>query len=168
MLFPLSNTISSFSFRQRLYLSDERVKREQFLRILHFILGTEFLCFIFQNYFESSVSFLYTATLKDLLWLLYLFWNMISTIPIQMFSPQVRAWHMMVALYKIFAAWQFPFSRQSSFLIQLHFRSFRYGRFWWKTFLLWLLHDFCTAVADFYCVFVKDFVQLVLPWEMLI
>ena len=46
MLFPLNNSISSFSFRQRLHLSDERLKREHFLRILHFIWGTEFLRFI--------------------------------------------------------------------------------------------------------------------------
>ena len=57
----------------RLHLSDERLKRERFLRILHFIWGTEFLPFIFQNSFESSVSFLYAAKLKDLLWLLYFF-----------------------------------------------------------------------------------------------
>ena len=73
MLLPLNNAISSFSFRQRLYLSDERLKREHFLRILHFIWGTEFLRFIFRNSFESSVSFLYASKLKDLLWLLYPF-----------------------------------------------------------------------------------------------
>ena len=67
MLLPLNNAISSFSFRQRLYLSDERLKREHFLRILHFIWGTEFLRFIFRNSFESSVSFLYASKLKDLL-----------------------------------------------------------------------------------------------------
>ena len=75
MLCPLNNAISSFSFRQRLDLSDERLKREHFLRIFHFILGTKFLRFIFQNSFESSVSFLYTAKLNDVLWLLYLFFK---------------------------------------------------------------------------------------------
>ena len=73
MLFPLNNASSSFSFRQRLHLSDERLKREHFLRILHLIWGTEFLRFIFKNSFESSVSFLYAGKLKDLLWLLYSF-----------------------------------------------------------------------------------------------
>ena len=73
MLLPLNNAISSFSFRQRLHLSDERLKREHFLRIVHFIRGTEFLRFIFQNSLESSVSFLCAAKLKDFLWLLYLF-----------------------------------------------------------------------------------------------
>ena len=82
MLFPLNNAISNFSFRQRLHLSDERWKRELFLRILHFILGTEFLRFFFQKSFESSVSLLYTAKLKDLLWLLYLFLNVVSAMPI--------------------------------------------------------------------------------------
>ena len=82
MLFPLNNAISSFSFRHRLHLSDDRLKREHFLRILHFIWGTEFLRFIFQNSFESSVSFLYAGKLKDLLWLLYLFLNVVSAIPI--------------------------------------------------------------------------------------
>ena len=67
MLFTLNNAISSFSFRQRLYLSDEWLKREHFPRILHFIWGTECVLFIFQNSFESSVSFLYAAKLKDLL-----------------------------------------------------------------------------------------------------
>ena len=43
MLFPLNNAISSFSFRQKLHLSDERLKHEHFLRILHFIWGTEYL-----------------------------------------------------------------------------------------------------------------------------
>ena len=33
----------------------------------------EFLHFIFQNSFESSVSFLDDSKLKDLLWLLYFF-----------------------------------------------------------------------------------------------
>ena len=56
MLFPLYNAISSFSRRQKLYLSDERLKREHFLSILHCILGTKFLRYIFQNSFESSVS----------------------------------------------------------------------------------------------------------------
>ena len=82
MLFPLNNAISSFSFRQRLHLSDERLKREHFLRILHFIWGTEFLRFIFQNSSEISVSLLYAGKLKDLLWLLYHFLNVVSTIPI--------------------------------------------------------------------------------------
>ena len=66
----------------RLHLSDERLKHEHFLRILHFILGTEFIRFIFQNPFESSVSFLYAAHFKGLLWLLYLFLNAFSAIPI--------------------------------------------------------------------------------------
>ena len=87
ILFPLNNAISSFSFRQRLHLSDERLKREHFLRTVHFIWGTEFLRFIFQNSLESTVSFLYAAKLKDLLWLLYLFLTVISAIPVQMFSP---------------------------------------------------------------------------------
>ena len=82
MLFPLNNAISNFSFRQRLHLSDDRLKREHFLRILHFIWGTEFLRFIFQNSFKSSVSFLYAGKLKDLLWLPYLFLNVVSAIPI--------------------------------------------------------------------------------------
>ena len=42
VLFPLNNAISSFSFRQSLHLSDDRLKREYFLRILHFNWGTEF------------------------------------------------------------------------------------------------------------------------------
>ena len=63
MLFPLNNAISSFSFRQRLNLNDERLKRKHFLRTLHFILGAEFPRFIFQNSFKSSISFLYTANL---------------------------------------------------------------------------------------------------------
>ena len=66
MLFPLNNAISSFLFRQRLHLSDERLKREHFLRILHFIWGTEFLRFIFQNSFENLVSFLYAGKMEDL------------------------------------------------------------------------------------------------------
>ena len=82
MLFPLNNAVSSFSIRSLLDLSDERLKREYFLRILHFIWGTEFLRFIFQNPFESSVSFLYAGKLKDLLWLLYPFLNVVSAIPI--------------------------------------------------------------------------------------
>ena len=86
MLFLLNDAISSFSFRQRLHLSDELLKREHFVRILHVILGTKFLRFLFQNSFESSVSFLYAGKLKNALWLLYLFLNMVSTIPIQMFS----------------------------------------------------------------------------------
>ena len=61
MLLPLNNTISSFSCKQRLHLSDDWLKREHFRRILHFILGTEFICFIFQISFKSSVSFLYVA-----------------------------------------------------------------------------------------------------------
>ena len=82
MLFPLNNAISSFSFRQRLYLSDEQLNREHFLRIFYFIWGTEFLRFIFQNSFKSSVSFLYAGKSKDLLWLLYLFLNVVSAVPI--------------------------------------------------------------------------------------
>ena len=82
MLFSLNNANFSFSFRQRLHLSDERLKCEHFLMILYFIWGTEFLRFIFQNFFESSVSFLYAGELKDLLWLLYLFLNVVSAIPI--------------------------------------------------------------------------------------
>ena len=82
VLFPLNNAISSFWFRQSLHLSDEQLKREHFLRILHFNWGTEFLRFIFQNSFESSVSFLYAAKLKDLLWLLYLFLNVVFAITI--------------------------------------------------------------------------------------
>ena len=72
MSFPLNNAISGFSFRHRLHLSDDRLKYEHFLRIFHFIWGTEFLRFIFQSLFKSSVSFLYADKLKDLLWLLYL------------------------------------------------------------------------------------------------
>ena len=60
MLFPLNNAISSFS---SLHLSDEWLKH--FLTILHFIWGTEFLPFISQNSFESSVSFLHAAKLKE-------------------------------------------------------------------------------------------------------
>ena len=82
MLFPLNNAIYSFSFRQRLLLSDERLKREHFLMILHFVWATEFQRFIFQNSFESSGSFLYAGKLKDLLWLLYLLLNAVSPIPI--------------------------------------------------------------------------------------
>ena len=82
MLFPLNNAISSFLFRQRLHLSDEQLKCKHFLRILDFVWGTEFLRFIFQNSFESSVSFLCAGKLKDLLWLLYLFLNVVSAIPI--------------------------------------------------------------------------------------
>ena len=100
MLFPLNNAISSFSFRQRLHLSDERLKREHFLRILHFIWGTEFLRFIFQNSFESSESFLCAGKLKDLIWLLYA----VSAIPIQMFSLWVHSLHVVVASYTIFSA----------------------------------------------------------------
>ena len=81
ILFPFKNAISSYSFRQRLHLNDERLKREHFFRILHFIWRTEFLRFIFQNSFESSVSFLYAGKLKDLLWLLYLFLNVVSAVP---------------------------------------------------------------------------------------
>ena len=171
MLFPLNNAISSFSFRQRLHLSDERLKREHFLRILHFISGTEFLRFIFQYSFESSVSFLCNGKLKDLLWLLYIFLNVVSAIPIKMFSPWVLSLHVMLASYTIFSAWQFPFSRQSSFLMQLHFCSFRHGRFWRKAFIMavddWF-YVFCTAVDNFYCVSVKDFVQFVMSREMFI
>ena len=82
MLFPLNNAISSFSFRHGLHLSDGRLKREHFLRILHFIWETEFLRFIVQNYFKSSVLLLYAGKLKDPLWLLYLFLNVVSAIPI--------------------------------------------------------------------------------------
>ena len=91
MLFPLNNAISSSSFRQRFHLSDERLKRKHFLRIHHFSWGTEFLHFIFQNSFKSSESFLYAAKLKDLLWLLYLFLSVVSTIPIYMFLPSFIA-----------------------------------------------------------------------------
>ena len=65
MLLPLNNAISSFSFRQVLPLSDDRLKRGHFLRILHLIWGTEFLRFIFQSSFESSVSFLYADKLNS-------------------------------------------------------------------------------------------------------
>ena len=68
-------------------MSDDRLKREHFLRFLHFILGTEFLRFIFQNSFESSVSFLYAAKLKDLLWLPYIFLNVVSALSIHILSP---------------------------------------------------------------------------------
>ena len=81
MLLPLNNAISSFSFRQRLHLSDERLKREHFVRILSFILETEFLRFIFQSFFKISVSLLYGSILKDLLWLLF-FLNVVSARPI--------------------------------------------------------------------------------------
>ena len=67
MLLPLSDVISSFSFRQRLHLSDERLDCKHFQRFLHFIRRTEFLRFIFQRSFEGSVSFLYAAKFKDLL-----------------------------------------------------------------------------------------------------
>ena len=77
ILSPLNNAISSFSFRQRLLVSDERLKREHFLRMLHFVWGTEFLRFIFLNSFESAVSFLYAAKLKDFLRLLYFFLNVV-------------------------------------------------------------------------------------------
>ena len=80
-LFPLNNPISSFSLRQKLHLSDERLTREHPLRILHFIWGTEFLRFIVQNSFESSVSFLYAAKLKNLMGLLYIFLKAVSAIP---------------------------------------------------------------------------------------
>ena len=73
ILFPSDNAIFNFSFRKRLHPSDKRLKCGHFLRILNFIWGTEFLRFIFQNSFESSVSFLYATKLKDLLWLLYIF-----------------------------------------------------------------------------------------------
>ena len=73
MLFLLNDAISSFSFRHRLHMSDELLKREHFVRILHVILGAKFLRFFFRK-------------LKDALWLLYLFLNMVSTIPIQMSS----------------------------------------------------------------------------------
>ena len=73
MLLPLNYVISSFSFRRRLHLSDERLKREHFLRILRFILETEFLRFIFQTSVKVSVLFLYSSILKDLLWLLFFF-----------------------------------------------------------------------------------------------
>ena len=81
MLLPLNNAISSFSFRYSLDLSDERLKREHFFRILHFIWVTEFMCVVSQNSFESSVSLLYAAKLKDLLWLFILFLNMFSATP---------------------------------------------------------------------------------------
>ena len=81
MLFPLDNVISSFSFRQRLHLSDDWLKHEHFLRILDFMRRQNF-CFIFQNSFENIASFLYTAKLKDLLLLLCHFLNVVSGIPI--------------------------------------------------------------------------------------
>ena len=71
MLLPLNYAISSFSFRRRLHLSDERLKREHLLRILPFILEAEFPRFIFQTSFKVSVLFLYGIILKDLLWLLF-------------------------------------------------------------------------------------------------
>ena len=42
ILFSLNHAISSFSFRQRLLLSGERLKREHFFRIFHFIRGQNF------------------------------------------------------------------------------------------------------------------------------
>ena len=36
-----------------LHLSNERLKRERFLRILHLIWGTEFLGIIFPNFFRK-------------------------------------------------------------------------------------------------------------------
>ena len=53
-----------------LHLCDDRLKRAEFLR------------FIFQNSFESSVLFLHAVKLKDLLCLLYLFLNVVSAMPI--------------------------------------------------------------------------------------
>ena len=82
MLFPSNNAISSFLFTQRLHLSDELLKREHFLRILHFVWGKEFPHLIFQNSFESLASCFYAAKLKDLLWLLHLFLNVVSDISI--------------------------------------------------------------------------------------
>ena len=73
MLFPLNNAISSFSFRQRLHLNDEWLKHEHFLRIFHFIWGKEFLGFIFQNSFKSSVLFLYAGKLKNIFYGYYIF-----------------------------------------------------------------------------------------------
>ena len=131
MLFPLNNAISNFSFRQRLHLSDERWKRELFLRILHFILGTEFLRFIFQNSFASSVSLLYAAKLKDLLWVTISFFKCCFCYT---FSQ-----HVILSSYTIFSAWQFPFSGQSFFLLQLHFPSFGHCQIWCKTDCWWLI-----------------------------
>ena len=42
MLFPLNNAISSFSSRKILHLSDERLKREHFFRILRLLEGQNF------------------------------------------------------------------------------------------------------------------------------
>ena len=81
MLFPLNNVVCSSSFKQRLHPSNERLKLEHFFRIFHFVRGTEFLHFNFQNSFDSSVSFLQDAKLKDLLWLLYLFLRVVSAVP---------------------------------------------------------------------------------------
>ena len=63
-MLALNNGISSFSFRQRLHLSDGWLKHEHFLRILDFTWGTEFPHFIFQNSFKRSVSFLSLVNLK--------------------------------------------------------------------------------------------------------
>ena len=144
---------------QSLNLNDEQLKRKHFLRILHFILGAEFPRFIFQNYFESSILFLYTAKLKYLLCSLYFFkysfrYTYINVLAVGLFIACDGGFK-----YRVFSAWQFPFSEQSSFLMQLPFCSFGHRRFWCKTFLLWLLMIafmfFCTTVVKFYCVLRK-------------
>ena len=64
ILFRLNNEISSYSFKQRLHLNHERLKHEHFLRILHFILGTEFLSFIFQFFFQMFSIILIRCYIK--------------------------------------------------------------------------------------------------------
>ena len=62
MFFPLNNAISRFSYRQRLYLSDERLKREHILRILHLILGERISKFYLPKfcYFWACVGMWWT------------------------------------------------------------------------------------------------------------
>ena len=102
MFFPLSNVIFSFSFRQRLHLSDERLKRKNLICIFQFITETKFQRFIFQNSCESSVLFLYNVQFKDLLWLLYLFLYLVSAVPISISSPYLYQYPAVVAYFYCF------------------------------------------------------------------
>ena len=48
IFFPLNNAISSFWFRQRVHLSDEQLKRENFLMILRLFWGQNFYILFFK------------------------------------------------------------------------------------------------------------------------
>ena len=127
--------------------------------LLRLHLSGEFLRFIFQYSFESSLSFLYAVKLKNLLWLLHSFFEFgfyyicINVLALDLFI------HVMVASTTIFPAWQFPFGRQSSFL--LHFCSFEHGQFWYLlTYLIGLIPCYTILAGRFFAIISASFQAL--------